>query len=153
MDQPHPHDPGDPFARTAARTDLISRFDPARQYWDEVSYGTTTWNMTYSEWLALPRNRRSYFWQQEDVDDARKLLTAHTHRGLAFDGTRIFKGVSSNGFIPVGHPNPTSYSFNLGVATAGFRYKDFKVEGSSFNGREPDEERYGFDKIRFDSYS
>jgi hypothetical protein len=35
----------------------------------------------------------------------------------------------------------------------GVRAGKFKLEGSSFTGREPDEERYGFDKPRFDSWS
>jgi hypothetical protein len=36
----------------------------------------------------------------------------------------------------------------------GFRYKDVKLEGSAFTGREPDEHRYDFDKpAKFDSYS
>lgn len=39
------------------------------------------------------------------------------------------------------------------MATVGLRYKEFKIEGSSFTGREPNEERYGFDKPRFDSWS
>jgi hypothetical protein len=41
----------------------------------------------------------------------------------------------------------------FGVATIGVRYGDFKLEGSSFTGREPDENRYNFDKPRFDSWS
>jgi hypothetical protein len=41
----------------------------------------------------------------------------------------------------------------FGVATVGFRYGQFKIEGSSFTGREPDENRYNFDKPRFDSWS
>lgn len=40
-----------------------------------------------------------------------------------------------------------------GVATLGFRYKIVKLEGSVFTGREPDENRYNFDRMRFDSYS
>lgn len=39
------------------------------------------------------------------------------------------------------------------MATFGFRYKIIKLEVSSFTGREPDENRYDFDKPRFDSYS
>lgn len=41
----------------------------------------------------------------------------------------------------------------FGVATIGVRYGKFKLEGSSFTGREPDEIRYDFDKPRFDSRS
>jgi hypothetical protein len=41
----------------------------------------------------------------------------------------------------------------FGVATVGFRYKIAKVEASLFNGHEPDENRYNFDKPVFNSYS
>ena len=41
----------------------------------------------------------------------------------------------------------------FGVGTLGFRYDIVKVEGSIFTGREPDENRYNFDKPTFDSYS
>ncbi|OCX53516.1 hypothetical protein BEL04_04240 [Mucilaginibacter sp. PPCGB 2223] len=41
----------------------------------------------------------------------------------------------------------------FGVATLGFRYKMAKIEASLFNGREPDENRYNFDKPVFNSYS
>jgi hypothetical protein len=39
------------------------------------------------------------------------------------------------------------------VATIGLRYRQFKLEGSSFTGREPDENRYNFDKPLFNSRS
>ena len=38
-------------------------------------------------------------------------------------------------------------------ATLGVRLNNFKIEGSSFTGREPDENRYDFDAMHFDSYS
>jgi len=41
----------------------------------------------------------------------------------------------------------------FGVATLGVRYGNVKLEGSKFTGREPDEERYGFDKPNFNSWS
>lgn len=41
----------------------------------------------------------------------------------------------------------------FGVATLGVRYGNWKLEGSSFTGREPGEDRYNFDKPRFDSWS
>lgn len=41
----------------------------------------------------------------------------------------------------------------FGVATLGVRYGNLKLEGSRFTGREPDENRYNFDKPRFDSWS
>lgn len=54
---------------------------------------------------------------------------------------------------PLGHHWQDATHITFGVATLGFRYKIFKLEGSLFTGREPGEARYGFDKPRFDSYS
>ncbi|MDX5420882.1 MAG: hypothetical protein LPK14_01395 [Hymenobacteraceae bacterium] len=54
---------------------------------------------------------------------------------------------------PLGHHWQDATHITFGVATLGFRYRNWKLEGSSFTGREPDEERYDFDKPRFDSRS
>jgi hypothetical protein len=54
---------------------------------------------------------------------------------------------------PLSHHWLDATHITFGVATVGFRYKNWKIEGSSFTGREPDEDRYNFDKARFDSYS
>lgn len=54
---------------------------------------------------------------------------------------------------PLGHHWQDATHITFGVATIGFRYKIFKIDGSVFTGREPDEARYGFDKPKFDSYS
>lgn len=54
---------------------------------------------------------------------------------------------------PLGHHYADATHITFGVATLGFRYKDVKIEGSTFKGREPNEERYGFDSPKFDSYS
>jgi len=59
----------------------------------------------------------------------------------------------NNPDAPLGHHWQDATHITFGVATAGFRYKNLKLDGSVFNGREPDEERYDFDKLRFDSYS
>ena len=53
----------------------------------------------------------------------------------------------------LGHHWQDATHITFGVATIGFRYKIFKLDGSIFTGREPNEERYDFDKARFDSYS
>ncbi|PRY13797.1 hypothetical protein CLV24_105167 [Pontibacter ummariensis] len=52
---------------------------------------------------------------------------------------------------PLGHHWQDATHITFGVATLGVRYRNFKLEGSTFTGREPDEERYDFDKPRFDS--
>lgn len=54
---------------------------------------------------------------------------------------------------PLSHHNQDATHITFGVITTGFRYKNVKLEGSVFTGREPDEYRYNFDKLKFDSYS
>jgi hypothetical protein len=54
---------------------------------------------------------------------------------------------------PIGHHWQDSTHITFGVATAGVQWRNLKIEGSSFTGREPDEERYDFDRPRFDSFS
>jgi len=54
---------------------------------------------------------------------------------------------------PISHHWNDGTHITFGVATLGFRYDKFKIEGSAFTGREPDENRLDFDKPRFDSYS
>src|SRR5690606_443516 len=54
---------------------------------------------------------------------------------------------------PLGHHWMDSTHITFGVLTAGFVYKNFKLEASSFKGREPDEHRYDIEKPKLDSYS
>jgi hypothetical protein len=54
---------------------------------------------------------------------------------------------------PITHHWLDSTHITFGVATVGVVAGDFKLEGSSFTGREPDAERYDFDRARFDSRS
>jgi hypothetical protein len=54
---------------------------------------------------------------------------------------------------PIGHHWEDSTHITFGVATLGAVWKNVKVEGSIFTGREPDENRYDFDRPRFDSAS
>lgn len=54
---------------------------------------------------------------------------------------------------PISHHWVDATHILFGVATVGVRYGQFKLEASSFTGREPDENRYNFDKPRFDSWS
>jgi hypothetical protein len=69
--------------------------------------------------------------------------TAFMHRMSAFN----------NPDAALGHHWQDATHISFGVVTAGVRYGKFKVEASAFTGREPDENRYNFDKPRFDSYS
>ncbi|MCW3126915.1 MAG: hypothetical protein JWO03_2573 [Bacteroidetes bacterium] len=54
---------------------------------------------------------------------------------------------------PISHHWQDATHISFGVGTIGFRYKILKVEGSIFTGREPDENRFDFDRPRFDSYA
>jgi heavy metal-binding protein len=54
---------------------------------------------------------------------------------------------------PIGHHWQDSTHVTFGVATAGLQWRNVKIEGSAFTGREPDEDRYDFDRPRFDSFS
>jgi hypothetical protein len=49
---------------------------------------------------------------------------------------------SENPSAPLAHHLQDSTHISYGVFTTGFTYRWFKVEGSVFNGREPDENRY-----------
>lgn len=68
---------------------------------------------------------------------------AFMHRPSAMD----------NPIAPLGHHWQDATHISFGVLTAGIFGHHWKLEGSVFNGREPDEERWGFDRIRLDSYS
>jgi hypothetical protein len=71
---------------------------------------------------------------------------AFMHRASAMD----------NPDAPLGHHWEDSTHVTFGVATAGLQWSrlgGLKVEGSIFTGREPDENRYDFDRPRFDSFS
>ncbi|MBW4890435.1 hypothetical protein KXQ82_11935 [Mucilaginibacter sp. HMF5004] len=59
----------------------------------------------------------------------------------------------SNPDAPISHHWADATHITFGVATIGYRFYNFKIEASSFTGREPDENRYNFDKPRFDSWS
>ena len=59
----------------------------------------------------------------------------------------------NNPNAPLGHHWQDATHITFGVGTLGFRIGNVKLETSIFTGREPDENRYDFDKPTFDSYS
>jgi hypothetical protein len=59
----------------------------------------------------------------------------------------------NNPDAPLGHHWQDATHITFGVGTLGLRYKNLKGEVSMFSGREPNENRYNFDKPKFDSYS
>jgi hypothetical protein len=58
-----------------------------------------------------------------------------------------------NPLAPVSHHWLDASHITFGVMTAGLQHQRWKIEGSVFNGREPDEHRYDLDLARLDSYS
>ena len=56
-------------------------------------------------------------------------------------------------FAPISHHWQDGTHISFGVFTAGLFTQTVKVEGSWFNGREPDQYRYNFDFRPFDSYA
>jgi hypothetical protein len=69
--------------------------------------------------------------------------TAFMHRASA----------SENPAAALSHHLQDSSHISFGVFTTGFTYRWFKLEGSVFNGREPDENRYNFEAHRWNSRS
>jgi len=68
----------------------------------------------------------------------------YMHRLLAYDLADA----------PIGHHWQDATHIQFGVATAGLNFGSrVKVEASDFTGREPDENRWSFQKARFDSHS
>jgi len=68
---------------------------------------------------------------------------AFMHRPSAMD----------NPTAPIGHHWQDATHVSFGVLTTGLFTHTWQLEGSVFNGREPDEKRWDFDPIRLDSYS
>jgi hypothetical protein len=68
---------------------------------------------------------------------------AFMHRPSAMD----------NPFAPLGHHWQDATHISFGVLTAGLFGRSWKLEGSVFNGREPDEHRWDFDRMKLDSWS
>lgn len=54
---------------------------------------------------------------------------------------------------PIGHHWQDATHVSFGVLTAGIFTHTWELEGSFFNGREPDQKRWDFDPIKLDSYS
>jgi len=54
---------------------------------------------------------------------------------------------------PITHHWLDSTHITFGVATLGYVYDKWKIEGSSFTGREPNQFRWDFDEAKFDSGS
>jgi hypothetical protein len=68
---------------------------------------------------------------------------AFMHRPSAMD----------NPVVPLAHHWQDATHISFGVLTSGIFTHRWRLEGSVFNGREPDQNRWDFDPLRLDSYS
>ncbi|WP_431955170.1 IPT/TIG domain-containing protein [Nocardia lijiangensis] len=124
---PTDHDPGTPSARQTLRASVTAKFDEANRFWKEASYGSTTWDFDFTDWLALPNDRDYYVWQQDDIDRARLALFGATRRGSAVLGTTIYSGTrggiqvfdASDGTHPVWQREVTMAAMPTGLRVAG----------------------------------
>lgn len=86
-------------------------------------------------------------------------LAAELYAGLAGEpalGPVAFMhrpSAQSDPLAPLGHHWQDATHISFGVVTAGLYSRRWKLEGSAFNGREPDEHRWNLDLRRIDSYS
>ena len=60
---------------------------------------------------------------------------------------------SEDPIAPLGHHLEDSTHIAADVVTAGLAYRDFRIEGSGFHGREPDENRWNINSGAIDSWS
>lgn len=97
----------------ALRSQEINNIELARRYWKEASYGSTSWDMRYENWVKLPRDHGGYFWTSADVEGARRRLLAGSSRPISRSGTWIANGANT-GWIPVQELSPGGWSFHLG---------------------------------------
>ena len=63
------------------------------------------------------------------------------------------ESASENPAAPLSHHLQDSTHTSFGVVTTGFVIDRFKIEGSAFNGREPNEERWSIQPASLDSWS
>jgi len=87
--------------------------------------------------------RSSWFFYGAAAGEPALGPTAFMHRASA----------SENPAPPLSHHLQDSTHVSFGVLTTGFVLGPVKLEGSAFNGREPDEARYNFDFNSLDSYA
>jgi hypothetical protein len=90
------------------------------------------------------------------INDDSSVFTYFSYPGEPALGPATFMHRFSGEDIPeapITHHWLDSTHVTFGVATLGYTWKQFKIDGSIFTGREPDEYRWNFDPPRFDSYS
>lgn len=66
----------------------VISFTAANQFWLQASYGRTSFQFTYTDWVPLPNKRNFYIWDAEDRRWAQRKLILNTRRSVALLGNR-----------------------------------------------------------------
>src|SRR5438067_2303498 len=148
--------------RDGACSDETGRFAVSRAARDARNARSpdVEWHVGHAN--ASARNEHAILHQHRGPDGSRKFpydLSSYIYFGYPGEpalGPPTFMhrlSAMDNPDAPIGHHWEDSTHITFAVATAGIAWKNVKVEGSIFTGREPDENRYDFYRPRFDSFS
>ena len=107
---PTDQDPGNAAQRSAIIAGEKGRFEQARQFWQEASYGTTSWQFAYTEWLPLPADRNYYIWEARDIYFGRRALIKATRRDATMHNGVLFATHIDELMVTVHVNNPSSPS-------------------------------------------
>lgn len=90
------------------------------------------------------------------LDDKRSIYLYAGYPGEPAYGPPVFMhrhSGANNPDAPISHHWQDATHITWGVVTGGVSFGKAKIEASAFNGREPDENRWNFDRPRLNSYS
>jgi hypothetical protein len=107
---PTDQNPGGAAQRAALTASEKGRFEQARQFWQQASYGTTSWKFVYTDWLPLPADRNYYMWEPRDIYVGRSALIQATRRAATMHNGQLFAGHIDEMMATVTVSNPNSPS-------------------------------------------
>ncbi|MEO5880900.1 MAG: IPT/TIG domain-containing protein [Caldimonas sp.] len=105
---PTDQNPGTAAQRAAQLAGEKGRFEQARRFWQEASYGSTSWKFTYTDWLPLPADRNYYVWEARDTYFGRRALIHATRRAATMHNGQLFATHIDELMATVSVSNPTS---------------------------------------------
>ena len=105
---PSDQNPGTPAQRATQIAAEKVRFEQARRFWQEASYGSTSWKFTYTDWLPLPADRNYYMWEARDTYFGRRALIDATRRAATMHSGKLFATHIDELMAMVNVNNPSS---------------------------------------------
>ena len=114
---PNDQDPGTPVERAEKRDEQVERFNRADRFYQEASYGATSFDFDVTDWLELPQDRDYYIWQAEDIVRAQRDLYHKTRLDIEVIGRRAYLAHQGAGLAIVDVADPDSPSLE---GTRGF---------------------------------